>query len=199
VSSIRNINFYVLICVVSLTLPSSISLNIHNQCQDIKLTSPVYFIHGGKWHVTPDQEIDSGAIMKNRLEFDSRQNILEGTLLYKIQRQYAEYDEFVQNESKLCQLLVAWHIESTEGLHIRALLVEHDRKLDEDKLRRLHQRCWYSLNTLVNSARSNWLLDNTTVLGTTVKAMNGGYRWDVFISEEERDDIKIPLWIDTKR
>jgi hypothetical protein len=70
--------FYILIHVVSLALRSPVLLNICNQCQDITLISPLYSMYGGKWHVTPDQEIDVDAVMRNRIEFDSERNVLEG-------------------------------------------------------------------------------------------------------------------------
>jgi hypothetical protein len=152
VSNTISIYIYVLIYAVSLTLQSPISLNIRNRCQGINLTFPVYFIHGGRWHVAPDQEIDFNAVMQNCLEFDVGQDILEGTLVYRIQRKHTES---VQDGSKRTHLLVAWHVERTRGLHVRALLIEHDNELDEDKLRRLHQKYWHSLGAWVNPIASN--------------------------------------------
>jgi hypothetical protein len=191
--------FYVLICIVSFTLQSPILLNIHNQSQVINMTSPIHFIHGGRWSVIPDQEIDVNAIMRNYIEFDSGQDIVKGALIYSIQRQYAESDIPIQNESKSVQLLVAWHVECTKEPHIRALLVEHDGELDEDKLRHLHQKYWQSIKAWVNPIGSDWLLDDATVLKTTVKMANEGYRWNVFITEEEKNSIMRPLWIDAER
>jgi hypothetical protein len=191
--------FSLLICVVSLVLQSPISLNIHNQCKDIKLTSPVYFIHGGIWHTVPDHTIDVDAIMRNQLEFDSGQDILDGILLYKIQRQHTESDKLVQAESKNIQLLVAWHVEPTKELNVCALLIEHDKEFDEDKLKRLHQKYWYLLDAWVNPVGINWLLNDTTMLETTIKVMNGGYRWDIFISGGVESIPRRPLWIDTER
>jgi hypothetical protein len=190
--------FSVLICS-SLALQSPISLNIHNQCQDINLISPVYFIHGGKWYTTPDQKVNVNAVMRNHLEFDSGQDILEGILTYKIQRQHAESEEFVQAESKSVQLLIAWNIEHTKGLHVYALLVEHDKELGEDKLRRLHQKYWHLLDAWVNPIRVNWLLNDMTMLATTVKVMNGGCKWCIFISEGNEDSTERPLWINAER
>jgi hypothetical protein len=154
-------------------------LNVHNQCKGINLTSPVSFIHGGKLHVIPDQEIDDNIVMQNRLEFDTGQDMLEGALVYRIQRKHTE---FVQNESNPIWLLVAWHCEHTERLHVRALLVEHNNELNEDRLKRLYQKYWPLLKTRANTIKSNWALDGTTKLVTTIKVMNGGYRWDIFIS-----------------
>jgi hypothetical protein len=194
--------FSVLICVVSLALQSSVvSLNIHNQCQDINLTSPVYFIHGGKWHVVPDQEIGVEAVMRNHIEFDSRQDILEGIMAYRIQRQCTGSDKFIQGESKNIQLLVTWSSEYTKELHVRALLVEYDKEFNwnEDMLRQLHQKYWQLLKERIHPIRRNWMLDDATVLATTIKAMNGCYRWDIFISERVGDDVYGPLWINAER
>jgi hypothetical protein len=201
VSSIRNVYILILICIVSLALHSPVSLNIHNRYQRINLISPICFIHGGKWNVIPDQEIYANVVMRNSLEFDSGQNILEGALVYKIQRQHAESDKFIQAESKSVQLLIAWRVDHTKGPHLCALLIEHDKEFncDEDKLRRLYQKCWHPLNVLVNPIGDNWLLDGVAALTTTAKATNGGYRLDIFISEGKGDSIKRPLWIDAER
>jgi hypothetical protein len=191
--------FSVLICIVSFTSQLLVSLNVHNKCQYISLTSPVYFIYGGRWDVIPDQEIYTNAVMRNYLKLDSGQGILGGILTYKIQRKHTESDKLIQNESKCIQLLIAWCDGHTEGLHVRALLVEHDGELDEDKLMRLYQKYWYSLDVWVNPIGSNWLLDDTTILTTTVEKMSGGYRWDILISEGMRDNIVRPLWFDVER
>jgi hypothetical protein len=146
--------------------------------------------------------MDDVAIMKNYLEFDSGHDILEGALVYRIQRkQHTKSDGFTQDGSKIIQILVTWRIEYTEGLHVCALLVEYDKEfnLNEDKLRGLYQKYWYVLKGRLNPIGINWLLDDETVLKTTVKVMNGGYKWDVLISEGEEDGIEIPLWIDAER
>jgi hypothetical protein len=183
----------VLIYVVSLVLYSPLSLNIHNQCKDIHLTSPVYFIHGGKRHILPDQEIVFNAVMQNRIEPDPGQDIPEGTLVYKIQRK--------QDESNRIWLLVAWGVEHTKELHVRAFLVEHDKEFnwDEDKLRQLYQKYWHPLNIHVRPIENNWLLNNKIILETKVKTMNDGYRRDISISEGTKYSVKRTLWIDAER
>jgi hypothetical protein len=163
------------------------------------MTSPVYFVHGGRWKIVPDQKIDVNAVMRTCIEFDSGQDILEGTLVYRIQRQHTKFAKSTHYGLRCFQLLVAWHVKHTEGLHVRAVLIEHDKELDEDKLRRLHQKCWHPLNVLVNPVKSNWILNDVTALATTIKVMNGGYRWDVFVSEKIKDNAEKPLWVDTKR
>jgi hypothetical protein len=193
--------FSILICVSSLALQSLVSLNIHNQYQDIDLASPVYFTNGGRWNVAPGQEIDVNAIMRNRIELDSKQDILEGILAYRMHRHHTESDQSVQDESKCIWLLVFWRVEYTKGLHVHALLVEHDKNLewDEDKLSELHQKCWHPLNAWINPTRNNWLLDDEAVLATIIEVMNGGHRWDIFISKRSNVNGMKPLWIDVER
>jgi hypothetical protein len=176
--------FCVFICVVSLTLQSPVSLNIHNQCKDINLTSPVYFIHGGKWHAAPDQEIDVDAVMQNHIKPDSDQDILKGALVYRVHEQHSESDESAQGESKKIWLLVAWHVEHTRESHVRALVIEHNKKLNEDKLKKLYEERWPLLEVQDNTIKNSWTLNDTTMLKTTIKITNRGYRWDIFISEE---------------
>jgi hypothetical protein len=97
-------------------------------------------MHGGKWHVVPDQEINVNAVMRNLIEFDSGQDILEGALVYRIRRKHAETDKSAQDKSKNVQLLVAWRVEHTKELDVRLVLVEHDGELDKDKLKKLYQK-----------------------------------------------------------
>jgi hypothetical protein len=158
-------------------------LNIHNQCQNIHLLSPVYFIHGGKWHVVLDQEIDANVVMRKHLKSYSGEDILEGALVYRIQRKHVES---AQDESKCIWLLVAWNGEYTKGLHVCALLVEYNKNLNEDRLRRLCQKRRPLLKAQANVTKSNWTLDDTTMLTTTIEMTNEGYGWDIFISEERK-------------
>jgi hypothetical protein len=100
-------------------------------------------MYGGRWHAVPDQEMDVNTVMRNHIEFDPGQDILEVALIYRIQRRHIESDKLIQDESKSMQLLVALRIEHAKELYIHALLVEHDSKLDEDKLRQLYQKYWH--------------------------------------------------------
>jgi hypothetical protein len=186
VSSIKNVNFHVLIFVVSFALQLSVSLNIHNQCQDIDLTSPVYFTHGGRWHIVPEQEIDINTVMRNHIEFEAERDILEGALVYKIQRKHVGS---AQDESKRFWLLVAWNGKHTKELDVCALLVEHNKRLDEDRLRKLYQKRWPLFKERANTTKGNWTLNDTTML-TTIRVTNGGYRWDIFISTRQTDEPK---------
>jgi hypothetical protein len=178
--------FCVFICFASLTLQLLVSLNIHNQCNDINLTSPVYFIHGGKWLVTPDQEIDVNTVMQNHIEIGSGQDTLKGALAYRIHRKHTESDEPVQGESKQIWLLVAWCGEHTKGPDVCALVIEYNKRLDEDRLKKLHKKRWPLLKAKDNTTKNSWAFDDTTMLATTTKVTNRGYKWDIFISEERK-------------
>jgi hypothetical protein len=150
--------------------------------------------------VVPDQEIDVDTVMRNYLEFESGRNVLEGVLIYRIQRKRTNLAKSAHDESKSTQLLVTWRVEYAQRLFVHVLLVEHNEELDwNDKLRRLYQKYWHSLSTRVDPAGSNWLLRDATVLATSVKIMNGGYRWDIFISEGADNNVKRPLKIDAAR
>jgi hypothetical protein len=156
-------------------------------------------MNGGRWNIVPDHEIGINTVMRNHLELDSGQNILEGVLVYRIQRrQHTGSDESVHDESRNTQLLIAWHIKYTEGLHVRVLLVEHDSELDEDKLGILQQKYWHLLKAHIDPIGSNWMFDKTA-LTTTIKVMSEGYRWDIFISEGVKSNVERPLWIDAAR
>jgi hypothetical protein len=179
-------------------LQPSIVFNIYNQCQAINLTSPVYFVHGGKWHATHDHKTNANVIMRNHLELDSRVDILEGVLIYRIQRKDNIFANLFHNESKYIQLLIAWRVEHTEGLHVLSFLVKHKGKLDEHKLRKLHQKYWHVLKVLDKLVLNGLMLDNATVLKTRVKGMNEGYWWDIFISEVGDGNVE-PLGIDVDK
>jgi hypothetical protein len=157
-------------------------------------------MRGGRWHIIPYQEIDVSTVARICFEFDPREDILEGILMYKVQRKHAGSDKLSQGKSKQVQLLIAWCGKHTEGLHVRVMLIEHSTKLDKDKLKSLHQKCWPLLKSRINPTVSFWLLDNTTALATTIKAMNEGHRWYISISEQKINDyVMRPLWIDVKR
>jgi hypothetical protein len=156
-------------------------------------------VRGGRWHVVPDQEIDVNSVMKNCLRFYSKQSILEGALIYNIQRKHAKYDKISWDKSKQVQLLVVWRGEQAEGLYVHAVLVEHSERLDRDKLMRLHKAYQLLLKARVDLLESNWLFYGATVLATTIKAMNRGCGWDILISKGIKNNIERPLWINAKR
>jgi hypothetical protein len=134
----------------------------------------------------------------HRLEPNSIGNTLEGILIYRLQKKHAIFVKSFHDEAKHIQLLIAWRIEYTKEVYVRALLVEHDSELDEDKLKRLYQKCWHILEANVDLIESKWMIDDTTILTTAVKTINEGYRWNIFISKGKYSSVR-PLWIDTSK
>jgi hypothetical protein len=187
VSIIRNVYISVLIYVVSLALHLPIPLYIHNWCQDIYLTSPVYFMRGGRWCVVPNQRIHVDVVMQSCLGFDIGQDVLGGALAYRLQEKCAKSD---QDKLNYIWFIVAWYGKHTKGLHVHALLVKHNKKLDERKLKELYRKRWPLLKAQADTTRGSWLLDDTTVLETTIKVMHKGHRWDIFISGRINCHIK---------
>jgi hypothetical protein len=188
--------------VISFALESPVLLNIYNQCQGINLISPVCFLGSGKCvGVVLEQKIDAFCAGRNFFMFYPGQDILEGILVYKMQIKHAEPDEFIQDKSKSIQILIAWHVENKKKLDVRVLLVEHERKFnwDENKLRKLYQKYWHIFMVWLHPTGFNCMLNDTTILVTTVNIMNGGYRWDIFISERMGDNTIRPLWVNTER
>jgi glutamate synthase domain-containing protein 3 len=140
-------------------------------------------MYGGRLYVAPDQKIDVNAVMRNHIEVDAKQNILEGALAYRIKRKHVES---TQDESKRIWFLVAWKGVHTKGLYVRALVIERNKKLNEDRLMDLYQKHWPSLKAQDDATKSNWTLNNMTMLTTKIKVTNRGYRWNIFIFEEKK-------------
>jgi hypothetical protein len=203
--------FPILMCTVSLTLHGVMDVAVHNQYPDIELASPVYFCNRGVYNEYPVERTDIGAMLKIDFSF-GLDKLPGGILMYEVRRKgNTESDhqsstdatsiEGVEDTPKTMRLLVVWKIEHFGEARAHIVLVEHDKELewDEDRLSELHQKCWYSLNAWIDPARNNWLLDDGAVLETTSKVMNGGYRWDIFISEGDIVNVRKPLWIDVER
>jgi hypothetical protein len=143
-------------------------------------------MHGGRWHVAPDQEINVENDMRKYLKLDVGQGILEGALAYRIQRKHAES---IQYKSKHIWLLVAWRFKYTKEPHVRALLVEHNKRLDENRLRKLYQKYWPSLKKQINATRREWTLDDTTMLVTRISVEYEDYIWNIYIEEKNRTNF----------
>jgi hypothetical protein len=194
----------VLIYAVSLSIQPSFKLNIHNQCSNVDLVSPTYATSDElECYRAPDHNVCVGGMTRAGFIIYKPGSLSYIVLIYRLQRkQQHESTGISKDTSNISQLLVICKFSESQESYAGMLLVEHDKKLDwdEDKLKQLHQKYWHLLNVLVDPIRSDWLLnDKKTVLATTIKAMNGGYRWDIFISEEERNNAERPLWIDAER
>jgi hypothetical protein len=117
---------------------------------------------------------------------------------------------FTENTSTSIQLLVMWgpSVKYKNGFSVRALLIKHDDAIiwDEDKLKDLHSMHLAQLNKGIHVDVSNefkdinfftsngnpfaiedtWMLDDATVLMTTLKWNGGSYTFEITISEGTR-------------
>jgi hypothetical protein len=182
---------FVLIYIASLAIQSVIDVIIDNQCTNIELTSPAYFIKGAKCHIQFPQRVNSRSMMKASFITSIDRDMFGGVLLYHLRRK--------ENTQTDIQLLVTWGYNS-ERLYSDAWVIEHEHTLvwNKDKLKRLHDV--YSSQRNVYLDIRYWLLDDNTNLETTYEALHGCFEMKVIISEEKRQYLSTePLWIDSNR
>jgi hypothetical protein len=191
----------VLMYAISLATQPSFKLNIHNKCLNVDLISPKYATSDElECHRPSGHKVCSGDTMRSGFIIKS-DNESFGVLTYRLKkRQTRESTGINRHTASVSQILVVWRISKSKEIYVDVLLVEHGEWFDcnKDKLRRLYQKYWHPLNAWVNPIESSWLLDNTTALRTTVKAMNGNHGWDIFISEEMGNNVRRPLWINAE-
>jgi hypothetical protein len=201
---------FVLIYAVSL-FEELVKLNIHNQCLNVDLVSPIYNIsYGLECHRSPDHKVCAGdAARSDFIIKDTFER--SGALIYKLQkRQTHESTETDKSTSSNAHLLVIWGIyEHKELLYADVLLVEHDKGfiLSSDRLENLYHenfRLEWDLDSAIewftDSAKKTWLMDDNTVLMTTFEIMNEDFILNITISEVERDNsTRMLAHIDPKR
>jgi hypothetical protein len=179
----------------------SVKLNIHNQCSNIGLLSPTYATHGWlECHKPPAYKVCAGDTMRSSFIIKS-DDASYGVLIYNLQgKQVHESTEIIGDASSTVQLLVIWRIFESKELYGDVLLVEHDKKLDEDDLRELYSKNFDRFRLCPNSTMETWSLDNNVALRTIFRIMNEDYILDITISEVERaDSVRIPAHLDPGR
>jgi hypothetical protein len=167
-------------------------MTIDNQCTNIELTSPVYFIKDTDYHIQFPQQVNHRSIMKANFVTGIDQDTFGGVLLYHLKR---------KNDASISvQLLVIWKYKSN-GIHSRALLVEHESTLawDKVKLKRLYDGYGnqYEAYSVMNKGR--WLLSDNIRLGTSCNLSYGGFKMNISIYEEDLPYFMFPPWIDSNR
>jgi hypothetical protein len=121
----------VLIYAASLSIEPSIKLNTHNQCLDIDLVSPTYFIYCDlKCYKSPDYKVYAGDTTRSGFIIKSP-DMHNGVLIYGLQREQShKYTEIGEDTSITVYLLVVWDISKSEGLCANVLLIEYDKGFD---------------------------------------------------------------------
>jgi hypothetical protein len=165
-------------------------MTINNKCDNIELTSPVYFIKDVTCYVRFSQQVEPKCMMKANFIVSIDRDAFGGALLYNLR--------WKMDTSMSTQLLIIWGYNPV-GIYSYTFLIEHESTLnwDKDKLKRLYD-AHNNLYDIGFNARG-WLLDDNTRLKTVSKASHGSFRIEVIISEENQLPPQKPLWINPNR
>jgi hypothetical protein len=168
---------------------------IHDQCSDFELVSPVYFGHNIIWRIPPDQKVDANTATSVSFGRDVTKDESAGALIYKLQRKSHKSNnqsgmDSTSTEDTLTslQLLVIWKSVNKCIFSARALLIKHSNVItwDKDTLKKLHSM-HLALCKEDHIIEDTWLLDDATVLVTTLKWKKD--RDEITISKGTRKDI----------
>jgi hypothetical protein len=194
----------VLIYDLSLFIEPSVKLNIHNQCRNVSLTSPIY-ITGEEleFHKPPDYKICAGDTMKSGFTIRSDDESY-GVLIYKLQRsQPHESTKINENASKVFHLLVVWKTSILDEIYADVLLVECDKGFtwNEDNLNELYYVNYDQFKKYDDITSYIWFMDNNMILETTfnVRNLKGNHELSISISEERNEYAINPFYIDLTR
>jgi hypothetical protein len=195
--------YFVLIYIISCTLQSAMDVTINNQCSNIELTSPVYFIKDTACHIHLPQQVDSESRMKVDFMIGVDRDLFGGVLLYHLQRKESvESDHrFDTDTSTSTQFLIIWGCSSDE-VYSHVWLIKHERTFiwSEDKLEKLCHVYDSQYRTYSNIDRRRWLLYDNTMLKIECETTYRGFKMEVIISEDKH--LFLPqksLWIDPNR
>jgi hypothetical protein len=176
----------VLTYIASLSEGLLFRLNIHNQCSNVDLISPIYNIGEGlEWYKSPGHGVCAGNTMRSSFIIKSQYGRV-GALIYRLQKwQTYKSTEISEDTSSTVQLLVIWEFSEFEGLCANVLLLEHDKKLewDEDDLERLYHKNIDQYRLYSRTVIERWLLNDNNVLKTRFEVMNEDRTLNIIISK----------------
>jgi hypothetical protein len=158
--------------MISLTFQSITDMTIKNQCSNIKLTSPVYFIKDVTCHIQFPQQVNTKSIMRANFMAGVNRDTFGGILLYHLQRK--------EGASTGAQLLVIWGYR--DDIHyLDVHIIEYEGTLDCDKLKKLYNV--YNCHDIWLDKK--WLLNDDKLLETRSRMSYGDFEIRVIISEIE--------------
>jgi hypothetical protein len=194
------VKYSMLIYIVSLTLQSAANMTIDNQCVNIELASPVYFIKNATCYIHPPQQADSKSIMKFNFRTGMDEDTFGGVLLYYLQRKGNVKSDDQADTSISAQLLIICG-SKYDGFYSNAYIIEHESTLtwDEDKLKRLYDLYNNLYDTDFNTGE--WLLYNSIKLKTVRRILHeGDVEMNIIIYEDKYlSHTRKPLWVDPNR
>jgi hypothetical protein len=193
----------VLIYDVSLSIRPSIKLNIHNQCLNIDVVSPIYVTSDKlECHISPNYKVCAGDTIRSSFTVKSDDEA-DGALICRLQRRLShEFTEIGKDTSNIVHLLVIWEISEFNELYTDVLLVKHEEGFDwsKDDLEELYRKDSNRFRLYSDSVTEAWSLDDNTALMVTSEIMNGDCILNIIISEIKRDNsTRMPVYIDLKR
>jgi hypothetical protein len=168
-----------------------INVTIDNRCNNIELTSPVYFTKNTTCNVHPSQQVDFRNRMKVSFRTGMDQDTFGGALLYHLKGK--------DDVSVSAQLLVIWGWNSYR-LYSHVRLIEHENTLvwDKSKLKALY--AGYDSQYDIDVIIEEWFLDDNKRLKTVCETSRGGLEMNIIISEEkDLLSCRKPLWVDSER
>jgi hypothetical protein len=170
-----------------------LDIAIRNQHPDLELTSPVYCGSNTVLHVSPSQQTDTNDTMKASFGVAFKQEVFEGTLLYKLQRRHANETDNQPSSSTACikdattdmYLLVAWNVRDHNHIFCACLIeCTADFVWNEDRLWALYSQHSNQIYRNYKYDGITWLMYDGEVMRTRLGVTYGsGYKLDVNISE----------------
>jgi hypothetical protein len=194
----------VLIYAARLTSWPSFKLNVHNQCSNIDLVSPMYAT-GDELECcrAPDHHVYTGNTMKSVFIINEPDKKSSGALIYKLQKKQTHQSaEIGEDTSSAAHLLVVWEISASKELYADVLLVEHDKQFDWDKnnLEELRRKNINRFRLCHDATKEIWSLDDNTALMITFKIINEGLMLYIIVTEVEGYNYaRMLVQIDLKR
>jgi hypothetical protein len=192
----------VLIHTASLSVQPSVKLNIHNQCWDAGLVSPVYVTGNGlECHRPPDYRVYAGDTIRSGFIINETDDGSYGVLIYRLQRRQSYRSAGASEDtSNGVHLFVVWEISEPKELYADVLLIEYTKAFswNRDKLNKLYHENRDRLKECNDIISDTWLVDNNMVLKTSfsVRDLKGNPELSIYISEERDDYAMRPFCID---
>jgi hypothetical protein len=184
----------VLMHTVSLSIPLSFKLNIHNQCLNVDLVSPTYATSiDSECYKPPDYSICTGNTMRSAFVVYEQDHQFEVALIYRLQRKQAyKFTEDSKYISNATHLLVVWKSFEYQKLCAEVLLVECNERLDWDKddLIDFYHKNINRFRLCPDYAIDIWSWDGNIALMITFEIMNEDRILDITISEIEKMTVQ---------
>jgi hypothetical protein len=195
IDSKRQVSSLIVICpmliyIASLTLQSVMNVVIHNQCTNIELTSPVYFIKDEKCHIKFPQQVNSKLIIRTSFVTGMHQSTFGGALLYHLQRK--------ENTSMSAQLFIIWGFKF-DRIYLHTWFIEQSAfAWRKDELKRLYHI--YHSQYDIDANTREWLLNDHTRLETECETSHGGFQMEISVTEKAYlPQPRKPIWMDANR